>query len=427
MATEKKLARIAKKKLLVVLGAGSSIGCGMPSVKEIDALMDKWSDDWASKHNLTNHYRALTEAITRYYQGGRRPGPSVNFERVLGDMVALSHWLRPAPDGDTLRQVACEGAEPPFLTFKSASFPEFSGPYAGTQEVTDQLAYLLVELARHLRSLSVNIETANASFQAYRAIVEAMEDAFEVGVYNLNYDALALRAWPHVFTGFDGNGVFDAAAVHRRQQWDFVYHLHGSVHYSMFPRRGNGPIVWHKDLNAEFNDGEPGLPQDMRSDGKQLPKTTLVAGGNKLDQLLVEPFHSFHAALARHVYEADAILIGGYGFADEHVNRALQNRFETMSRPPVIVLDKAPDCAGPMSVRKDLWTSQLTRALDSPKDSFAEPGNPQFYSIPRQLVEKGAFEVSHSLRVALWHGGFLEATSRLDRIVQWLWGKDEQL
>jgi hypothetical protein len=34
------------------------------------------------------------------------------------------------------------------------------------------------------------------------------------------------------------------------------------------------------------------------------------------------------AALVRHVYEADAILIGGYGFADVHVNRALRNRLD---------------------------------------------------------------------------------------------------
>jgi hypothetical protein len=38
-----------KRKLLVVLGAGSSMPCGMPSVREIDVLMKQWSRDWTDK------------------------------------------------------------------------------------------------------------------------------------------------------------------------------------------------------------------------------------------------------------------------------------------------------------------------------------------------------------------------------------------
>jgi hypothetical protein len=32
-----------KKKLLIILGAGSSIGCGMPSVGELDEHMEQWA------------------------------------------------------------------------------------------------------------------------------------------------------------------------------------------------------------------------------------------------------------------------------------------------------------------------------------------------------------------------------------------------
>lgn len=32
-----------KKKLLIILGAGSSIDCGMPSVSDIDTKMRIWS------------------------------------------------------------------------------------------------------------------------------------------------------------------------------------------------------------------------------------------------------------------------------------------------------------------------------------------------------------------------------------------------
>lgn len=45
------------KKLLVILGAGSSIPIGMPSVSAIDALMATWSDTWSREHGLDNYYR----------------------------------------------------------------------------------------------------------------------------------------------------------------------------------------------------------------------------------------------------------------------------------------------------------------------------------------------------------------------------------
>src|SRR5208283_5261335 len=105
---------------------------------------------------------------------------------------------------------------------------------------------------------------------------------------------------------------------------------------------------------------------DDRSDGKSFPKTTLIAGGFKLDQLLVEPFHSLHAAMVRHVYEADAILIGGYGFGDVHVNRARRNlraHGAGADRPPVMHLDRASDRTDPMAFRQDIWAHEVCRTL----------------------------------------------------------------
>jgi hypothetical protein len=61
-----------------------------------------------------------------------------------------------------------------------------------------------------------------------------------------------------------------------------------------------------------------------------------------------------HASLVRHVYAADAILIGGYGFGDVHINRALRNRLAMPGkRPPVMVLDRANAKTDPMAFRED--------------------------------------------------------------------------
>ena len=260
-----------KKKLLIILSAGSSVACGMPSVSDLETLIGKWSDDWAKTRQLSNHYRTLRESIGKYYgSGAARPRSILNFEKVLGEMIALSHWVTPAPFGDPLRQIACNGAPPSDLRF--ASVPE---PWAGAIEVRDQLTYLLIKLARHFRLLCANTNASSEAFVSYRALVSRLSNAFDVGIYNLNYDTLAKSAWPQAFTGFDDEREFDAAAVHSRQEWGFVYHLHGSVHHSLFAAAGEGPIVWRSDLKADFNDGDPSNPRGRRSEDKSFPNTTL--------------------------------------------------------------------------------------------------------------------------------------------------------
>src|SRR5262249_7904404 len=124
-----------------------------------------------------------------------------------------------------------------------------------------------------------------------------------------------------------------------------------------------------------------------------FPKTTLVAGGFKLDQLLVEPFQSFHAALICCAYEADGIVIGGYGFGDTHVNRALQNPLlRNTTRPPIMLLTWPPPDVDPMEFRQDAWSHALTITLHAPT-GYAEPGH-QSPPMIDDLVRDGGFEVS---------------------------------
>jgi hypothetical protein len=94
-----------KKKLLVLLGVGSSLGRSMPSVSDLDQLTRRRGREWATEHGYPDYFDALWNSIEQYY-GRANPQPALNFEKALGEMVALSHWMEPAPWGDTLRQVA---------------------------------------------------------------------------------------------------------------------------------------------------------------------------------------------------------------------------------------------------------------------------------------------------------------------------------
>jgi hypothetical protein len=415
-----------KKKLLVILGSGSSIPVGMPSVPDLDRCMNAWSQDWTSQVGPPNFFTSLWDAISAYYQSGDvRTSPSVNFEKVLGEMIALAHWMEPVPWGDTLRATACGGAKPPAIPFPMLTD---SDRYGATVPIIDQLSNLLARLAKYMRVKSRDLDASSHAAQQYQLLFDGLRETFEVGIYNLNYDVAALTAWPDAYTGFGKNCQFEPANVHRRREWGFIYHLHGSVHHS-FQHQHGGPIVWRNDLTkAEmFFDDLDGRPTEKRSEGKAFPRTTLIAGGHKLDQLLVEPFHSLHSSLVRHVYEADAILIGGYGFGDVHINRVLQNRYGgTATRLPVMVLDFAGQKTDPMKFRDDPWSRGLSSALMAPGDFFVEPTHPS-PPYPHDLALRKSFEVSEQHRVALWHGGFTSASSRLDGILPWLDGGPDKL
>jgi SIR2-like domain len=462
-----------KKKLLVILGAGSSSALGLPSVKCLDRLMAQWGIEWANQHGATDHFQELWQSAETYYEHGPTGlGPALNFEKVLGDMVAMAHWMEPPPWGDTLKQAACGGAPPPQMKFRYhqerkeevAEVPllpnglvcdendmrggecevtgessveveprpevepipdhaegDWKGKYGAHIELMGELSFLLEKLAQHMRRLCQRFDPATAAAERYRRLLGGLREKFDVGVYNLNYDTAALDALPGAYTGFGDTGTFESSIIAEKSHWDFVYHLHGSVHHS-FNHRFGDEICWRRSLDEGFFDGSEGRSSDKRSEGRSFPITTLVAGGFKLDQLLVEPFHSLHAALVRHVYGADAILIGGYGFGDVHINRALRNRIGGRNtRVPVMILDRAAAKTDPMAFRSDMWAVELCSALCANGHFFAEPGHSS-PPVPTDLVKRDAFEVDAEHRVALWHGGFVEAERRVSAIAQWLDG-----
>jgi hypothetical protein len=410
-----------RKKLLVILGAGSSIPLGMPSVSSLDALMKLWSAEWAAVERDTNFFMELWRNAEQYYRESK-PQRWPNFEEILGDLAALAHWMAPAPFGNTLRLI--NGAAAP----ASMSFRHGTLPWGPSSSIQNQLTYLLIRLAGHMRSVCKGGVGGPAN-AAYKKFLSSLRDSFDLGIYNLNYDSCALSVFPSAFTGFDDTGNFDPLRVHdlrwrywfRCRRWDFIYHLHGSVHNTLVGHFGNA-IRWQRDLNVHFDDGDEGRSARELSDRKLLPKTSLIAGRFKLDQLLIEPFHSFYASLSRHAYEADAILLGGYGFGDTHVNRAIQARLEQpTSRPRVMVLTRSSCRTDPMDFRKDDWAWNLSIALNVDLNSFREPGH---FAPPvvKELIDRKGFEVSPGA-TAIWHGGFVEAVERRDSILSWLKGQ----
>lgn len=401
----------AKKRLLVILGAGSSIDKGMPSVSEIDTLMARCAREFAETRTSTNFYdqvwRALEKHLAAGFQSDRQ---SPNFERALGDLLALMHWVRPSPEGSALATVLKQKQPPPNLSFAE---PDRYGPYI---EVKTTIGYLHKCLAAEMRQRCREMPTNHPALGQWREMLQALRARFDVVIYNLNYDTVALSAWPEAFTGFNDKGRFQPAAVHRRD-WEGIFHLHGSVHFSL-AGASSDHIVWRDNLSTDFIVSDDRVA-DYASDGRDFLPTTLITGGFKLDQILTEPFQTYRAALNRDATLADAILIGGYGFGDAHVNRALRGALAFSStRPPVLVLDTANDKTLPMDNRQDSWARGLRNALHTTSPYVGEG-----MSVPERpatLLKAGRCEFAKAHPVAIWYGGFSGAVSAIDRLGGWL-------
>lgn len=389
----------------------------MPGVAAIDSHMKSWAAKWAKDRSCTDYYRLLWRNLEEHYSADPSAERSPNFEVALGAMIAIAHWLEPAPHGDPLRTLLGIGR------MKRWRFPIPKGPFTETSILNDQATALLQNLSRFMRGKSAALDTTSSNFLRFRALAEALRNSFEIGIYNLNYDTVALNAFKGLFYGFTTAGLFDAAAVHTRTSWDFIYHLHGNVHHSLSDVFGE-TIKW-QDLASPSDDGRSGLSPQELSQGKSFPRTTLIAGGFKLDQLLIEPYQSFYSSLVRHAASADAILIAGYGFGDEHVNRVLRNRLraaEPLQRPPVAVATYSDDKTGPMQIRNDSWAHSLKTALQI-LDDFVEPGHvaPPIIS---DLRRQRGFEVAPKSRVAIWHGGFPDVYDRANDLMKWMSGNE---
>ena len=113
-------------------------------------------------------------------------------------------------------------------------------------------------------------------------------------------------------------------------------------------------------------------------------------------------------------------------FTDVHVNLALRNRFESGEpRAPVVILGFSPDDGHSIKFRHDAWVHNMWETL-AVQDDFLEPGHSSPPHI-KELKHGRGFEVSRRSKIAIWHGGFIEAEWRIKTICGWLTGVVDDL
>ncbi|GEL11727.1 SIR2-like domain-containing protein [Flavobacterium glycines] len=410
------------KKLLIVVGAGGSIELGMPSVREIDKLFDNWASENYSlnSHESGNLYRWVKEEVEKYYlTQGNSQTLEQNFESILYIIQFLSSM------SNTLhRDYKNDKGLKAF--FKIKEFPEIKRYFEKTvmpdaDDFKQLQSYLVDKLLHHIRKKCRELELNKGSeLSKVRAFFEILKEEFEIGFINLNYDNVILKTLPDLFTGFDvDTGKFDKNQFYH-DNWNFCYHIHGSVHFTM---NGKGvkmhEITWNNSLDMNFEDRSSQRNVNYTSEGNYFLNSTIITGLDKSNQILREPFRQYYMKIDKLIHDSDAILFIGYGFSDLHLNQLFpSHRMESTKKRQVVVIDYFPDETEAMYKRPDSWSYRLFETIPFNGD---EMGNGSICLPPDTIIDykkNNSFEFSRNKKypLSIWYNGFLAACDNAEII-----------
>ncbi|HAJ27436.1 MAG TPA: hypothetical protein DCG53_09380, partial [Syntrophus sp. (in: bacteria)] len=327
---------IKKNKLLVLVGAGASVDLGMPSSEMIHDLFNEWAQEEfpLAGQGDSNLYSYIAEQISSFYKGNPKPGlrKHINFEELLYVILQLSQFRhRDNYNNPLLAFISCQEMPPVYHHGVKTHVDGFLLYWLA--------GFLIDKLLQHFRIICKSVNRESNDFKKHMYFWEKLRGDYSLGIFNLNYDNLILQALPGIGTGFSpDNGSFNAPSLMQAISWDFCYHIHGSIHFNMGNFDSMHRIYWQNDLDAQFSQNSAGRNPRSTREGYDFPTSVIIAGYEKLHQIRREPFRSYYNCLERAMFEADALLLAGYGMGDEHINCIFEEYFEKNLRKPVFII-----------------------------------------------------------------------------------------
>jgi hypothetical protein len=404
------------KKLLVILGAGSSLEVGMPSVTEIDKLFDDWASDSYSLNSdkSRNLYRWVKEKVQEYYSSNIIKGriPEQNFETILFTIQTLSTISDNSNEdykNNKGLKAFIEIKEFPELKryFNDIITPDSKEFQRLQSDLTDKLLYYI---RKKCQTLAIDKQ---AEILKIRNFFKLLKEDYELGFINLNYDNVILTALPDLSTGYSKDtGEFDKDQFYN-DNWNFCYHIHGSVYFDM-NNKGIKPhsITWNDNLSSVFETKSSQRNVDFTSEGNYYLNSTIITGLDKANQILREPFRQYYMKIDKLIHESDSILFIGYGFGDLHLNKLFpSHRFNATKKRQVVVVDFFPDDTEAIYKRPDSWSYKLFETIPF---NGTEMGNGSIYIPPDTIIDykkNKTFEFSRNDKypLSIWYNGFMEA------------------
>jgi hypothetical protein len=385
-----------KKKLLVVAGSGASVEFGMPSVKEVNKILN----DHLLKY-ISN--KDKTESIYEYF---KNIVATDDFEEIIYFINLLSSLL------DTTNPINSfiERSKLPDLTF-------YSNVKVLDSHILRNAGSLMLEsLVDTFRNKCRNVTTTHSKdFEKTRLFFSKLQNDFSLGILNLNYDNILYESIPGLYTGFDHNtGKFQPKGVLNRKEFDFIYHMHGSVHFNL---KGSETemheIFWENKLEAFFEQDAFGRSPHLSKERIDIPNSAFIAGYGKPHQIQRYPFRIYYSKLDSLVNEADAFLFLGYGFKDLHINSAFQDNIN--SSKPVVIITYNNCESERLPWRDDEWSKNVIDMFKRDPETFGTEISQtrKIQGFCANLMEKST---AGGFTINIWHHGFLNSCDNYEII-----------
>lgn len=415
---------MAKKKLLLIVGAGASVEFGIPSVSEVGGIINSKVQE---THPLavvrdSNLYAYIADAIERYWTNAV-PKPlfrNPHFEDVLYAIFALAAAYPAGVHTSALGALIGVKWLPDILEFGRTP------KHVGRHELGFLADVAVDAIAQSFRERCIATEKDRAAeFATLSGFMGALRNEFDIAVVTLNYDNVMYRAFPRIETGFDPTtGKFDQQRIFDRRDWPCMLHLHGSVHFDMpTPPRGADmhEIYWQPDVAATAQNAH-GRSSRANPEGAEFPTSVLVAGYGKTTQILRQPFRTYYSELHRLVSQCDATLFAGYGFGDTHLNIAFES-FRDVRRRPAVILGFAPN--GTMTLGGADPDNSVAIAVAHTLHTNLRSMQWLGYSHPNVVDDLRAaeeFEISSdpATPLSVWYNGMLAACRHPDKFIRQL-------
>ncbi len=409
-----------KKKLLITVGAGASLSFGLPSVDQVDSLLDAQALKWfpLASDPTRSLYGFIRDELNSYYANNSQKETRrwVNFEDVLYQVNQLAAFIT-----DNTFQ---NGAN---ALLHAVKLPDvlWYGKKVKTVDadmLNDLAASMQDAIVEHFIDVCADApNTQKDNIAHLKSILDALSDEFDIGIVTLNYDNIFSLARPDLYTGFnETTGEFEPQKVLNRSEWNFIYHAHGSIHFSMDMTPADmHRIEWRKTLENGHGSQSAGRNGQTFLEGTNFPTSIIIAGYGKTLQMLRQPFRTFFAQVNRLVLDADALLFIGYGFGDLHLNAAFS---EAGNRPrPSAVLTWGTGKDLPYAMRTDAWSYNMSLTVPTRvrTTDVTEEGSPRFID---DLNATGDFEVikDADFPLSIWYGGLMSSKLKVADLVSHL-------
>jgi hypothetical protein len=256
---------------LVLFGAGASVEYKAPSTNSLTAAIEKavTADSWMQTIGGDAAFSTIKKELSSYLQG------YVNFEQIYHVAHELRFAFAPTPGAAN--------------EFRPVMLPFLQNMSGLKKEAVDALCHKMVEIIYDEVSRSCGNNPLPLGPLA--VFLEFLRSHYVTRVYTTNYDDFILQAAPDFYTGF---GAVNASArsfglqpYWRRERWDMLAYLHGSVHMGFVspPQGEAGELAWFDDRveaqkHSSFHGSSP-----SRMDGSSVLRTPVITGLEKLSRV----------------------------------------------------------------------------------------------------------------------------------------------